>query len=471
MTIKNILDEIANESSTNQKMVILAKYKDNELLQQVLYQALSKRVKFYIKQIPECTQALSPFNTLEDALRQIKVLSDRKVTGYDAINHLKSTLGSLLIDDAYVIERIIEKDLKIGMGRSNVNKVIPNLIEKTPYQGAKPYDERLAKKIFEEYKYAYSDIKMDGRYANAIIQGGEVEFESRQGETTFIPQNSLLVKELSTFEDGVLNGELTMVGLDRYTANGIIASIIDIEGRGKTGDRSDEETAKKIKAFEKKHGSFKDNVDKIRYTVWDSITLDDYFNKKSDIPYRKRLKYLYQISPLMNCTRVNIVERKKVYSYNEAMTHFQEALQRGLEGTILKAPLATWKDGKPNWQVKMKLEMNVDLRVVSFDYGDEGTKNENVYSRINLESSCGRLKTTASNMTENMMDYITENGDELVGTIVEITCSGLSQNSDGNWSTLHPRFSELRTDKDTCDSLQSAQAIEDMAKGLSKILA
>ena len=32
MSIKEILDEIAAESSTNQKMVILAKYKDNELL-------------------------------------------------------------------------------------------------------------------------------------------------------------------------------------------------------------------------------------------------------------------------------------------------------------------------------------------------------------------------------------------------------------------------------------------------------
>ena len=469
MTIKDILDEIANESSTNQKMVILKKYKDNELLKKVLYMALSKRVKFFLKQIPEYTPTFNPFNTLEDALRQIQVIADRKVTGYDAINHLKSTLQSLTADDAYVIERIIEKDLKIGMGRTFINKVIPDLIEKTPYQGAKPYDERLAEKIFEEYRYAYSDIKMDGRYANAIIQNGEVELESRQGETTFIPSDSLLIKELSTFDDGVLNGELTMVGLDRYTANGIIASIIDIEeGRDK---RSAKETEAKISAFEKKNGPYKENVDKIRYTVWDSITLDDYFNKKSEIPYRKRLKYLYQISPLMQCSRVSIVERKKVYSYEDAIVHFQDALQRGLEGTILKAPLATWKDGKPNWQVKMKLEMNVDLRIVGFKYGEKGTKNESVISTLNVESSCGLLKTNPSGMDEAMMKYVTENQDKLLGSVVEIRCCGLSQNSDGDWSTLHPSVVELRDDKDTCDSLQSAQAIEDMAKGLTKILA
>jgi hypothetical protein len=53
MTIKQIFDEIANEPGTNAKMDILAKYKDNELLKKVLYLVNSKRVKFYIKQIPE----------------------------------------------------------------------------------------------------------------------------------------------------------------------------------------------------------------------------------------------------------------------------------------------------------------------------------------------------------------------------------------------------------------------------------
>ena len=59
MKIKEIFDEIANESSTNEKMNILSKYKDNELLIQVLYLANSKRIKFYIKQIPEYFQITS----------------------------------------------------------------------------------------------------------------------------------------------------------------------------------------------------------------------------------------------------------------------------------------------------------------------------------------------------------------------------------------------------------------------------
>lgn len=471
MTIKTIFDEISETRGDKAKMEVLRKYKDNELLQEVLYQIKSKKIKFFISQIPSFTPLTGKApNSLEWALGQLKEISSRKITGHNAINHLRMVLESVSADDAFIIDRIIDKDPKNGLGTTYINKIIPNLIEKTPYQGAKSYSEKLTRAIFTKFGYAYSDVKMDGRYANAIIQNGEVELESRQGLKTFISADSMLIKELSMFPDGVLNGELTMVGMDRHTSNGIIASIVDIEGRGKSGDRSDAETAKKLIDFEKKRGSFKDAVAKIRYTIWDSITLDDYFNKKSNIEYVDRLDFLYNKTPLNRCTRVAIVERKKVYSFPEAMTHFQEMLLRGEEGTILKAPTATWKDGKPTWQVKMKLEMSIDLRVIGFEFGEVGSKNEHRYSTINLETSCGTLKTNPSGMTEAMMNDITARADELIGTIVEIRCCGLSQNSKGEWSTHHPSVVELRDDKMTCDSLITAQEIEDMAKGLKQII-
>ena len=148
------------------------------------------------------------------------------------------------------------------------------------------------------------------------------------------------------------------------------------------------------------------------------------------------------------------------------MEHFLDALERGLEGTILKSATAGWKDGKPTTQVKMKLEMSVDLKIVGFEYGNEGTKNVDVISRLLTESSCGLLKTKPSGMSEEMMQHVTDNQDELMGTIVEVRCCGLSQNSKGEWSLAHPSVVELRSDKDTCDSLGSAREVEEMAKSL-----
>lgn len=468
VTIKEIFDEIANESSTNQKMVILGKYKDDELLKRVIYLACSKRIKFYIKQIPPYVSESWSIKDLDWALQSLDVIISRKITGGEASAWLGKILASLKPDDSYIIERIIDKDCKIGMGTSNINKVIKDIIEKTPYQGAKPFTEELARKLFKSphvKKYGVrSDIKMDGRYGNGIVMGNEAEMVSRQGEPTHVG-NATFMRELAQFPDCVLNGELTIDGLDRYTANGIVASIVDIEG--KREERGEKETNLKIEAFSKKHGNYLESVHNIRYTVWDMITTDEYFDKTSSRPYHERRRALRKMLEAFEPTRISLVESKLVYSYEDAVKHFQEALSRGLEGTIIKDTNGAWKDGKPTWQIKMKLEINIDLKIVGFNYGTKGTKNEFVISSLNVESSDGIVKTSPAGMNEEMMKHVTENQDTLLGTIVEVKSCGLSSDSSNNYSLLHPVFKNLRVgDKDYADSLGDIIAIENAAKAL-----
>lgn len=474
--IKQIFDEIAAESSTNRKVEILSKYKDNELLKEVLYKACSKRVKFYIKQIPEYTSIGQPYS-LEQAIVKIEDFSTRALTGNAAIGYLQKLLMGLPKDDAYVLERIIEKDCRINMGTSLINKVFPKLIEETPYMGAKSYDIKLVKKLFEKGKKAFSQVKMDGRYANSIIRSGEAELESRQGEPTVLVaidgegkiRDAKFIQELKRLDDCVLNGELTIPGIPRYISNGIIASLVSIGKKIKDGENVDKEISK----FEKEHQMiYETALDSIVYTVWDTITVEEYFDAKSSTPYAMRFLNLQDIldfiekphealNPLKN---IKLIENKVVSSFDEAMEHFQEMLNRGEEGTILKAEDGTWKDGKPNWQVKCKLEMDVDLKIVGFNYGTG--KNANVISSINVTSSDGLVNTKPTGIDEKMMKYITENQDKLMNTILEVECSGLSRDGNGNYALLHPRFKKLRDDKNTCDSLESIKQIEAMAKGL-----
>jgi hypothetical protein len=468
MTIKNIFDEIANESSTNEKMAILSKYKDNELLKRVLYLANSKRIKFYIKQIPEYTKYDgNPTTTLARSLELLLQITDRSLVG----NNLRADLSLLLSlsepDDAYIIERIIDKDCKIGMGTSNMNKVFPKLIEDTPYMGAKSFSEELARKIFtKKSKYGhYSQLKMDGRYCNAIVRSGDVELESRQGEPTTIA-GALFLTELTQFDDCVLNGELTIKGITRYESNGIIASLVSIGKKKVDG----QDVTKEIAAFEEKHGDYQAALDSIRFTVWDMITIDEYFAAKSSRTYTERWGKLWatlNIDSSIACTMIETVETKMVHTYEEAIQHFQDMLAKGEEGTILKSGDGAWKDGKPNWQVKMKLEMDVDLKIVGFNLGTKGTKNENVISSVTAESSDRLVRTRPQGMDEKLMQYVTDNQDKLLGTILEVKCSGLSSDSSGNYALLHPVFKGLRTDEKTvADSLEDIKKNEAMIKGL-----
>ena len=114
-----------------------------------------------------------------------------------------------------------------------------------------------------------------------------------------------------------------------------------------------------------------------------------------------------------------------------------------------------------------EVEITLDLRITGFNYGTPGTKNENLISSLNVETEDGLLKTSPGGIAEADMEYITENQDELMGKLVEVKCSGLSKDSEGNWACLHPVFVKIRDDKNEGDTLESARQIEKMAKGLS----
>ena len=86
---------------------------------------------------------------------------------------------------------------------------------------------------------------------------------------------------------------------------------------------------------------------------------------------------------------------------------------------------------------------------------------------FDLVSECGLLKTTARGVKESEMEEFTEMGDDLKGMIIETRSCGLSQNSKGEWSLMHPSVVVLRGDKDSCDTLESAKEIQEMAKTLA----
>jgi len=469
-TIKSIFDEISAEPGTNAKLEILKKYKDNELLKSVLYQAISKRVKFYIKQIPDF-QYTGDDKGLEWALEELSRLSSREFTGAAATNHIRHILGSVNPEDQYIVERIIDKDPKIGMGSSQINKVIKNLIERTNYMGAIPFDEKKVKSIFQSGNCGISEVKADGRYCNVVIRGGDIELVSRQGEPTTIISGKL-IDELSCFEDCVLNGELVLENIKREVSNGLITSIIDISEKLLSEDVEENKKAQKsIDTMFKKHGLvFEELLDKIKFIVWDILDIDDYFTNISSVKRIDRLNKLKNSVESKKVEMISVVEYKIVNSYEEAIGHFSEVLSRGEEGTILKSFDGLWKHGKHSYQIKMKVEFDLDLKIVGFNYGNEGTKNENLISSVTCESSCGKLSTRAQGISEDLMDYITENQESLLGTIITVKCNGLSSNREGGNSVLYPTLKELRNDKVDADSFEDCVKIDVAAKGLKVII-
>ena len=475
MHILDLFEKIRATNKKSEKITLLSANKDLPFLKDVIYLAHSPRVKFYIRAIPAYKTGKRLGMDLSFALVYLKDIRSRAITGSEAIERFKEILEATSLQDAEIIKLIIGKNLKIGMD-SSINEVYPGLIEESPYQGASSYSKSKFLKLFENakkddaYPYVISQIKADGTYRNAILSDGDIILESRQGELSYFPEDIPLYDDLheimGIFNQYVVTGELVLsCEPDRPKANGIITSIMkyyqDLESR------PDKENSGILKKFEEKHGNMGVYLQALEMHVWDLIPADDFVNGSCNTPYETRFDQISCAISAIGLTHVKVVETKHVQTPEQALEHYSSAQARGLEGTIVKSASAGWKSGKPTYQVKLKLEMELDLKIVGFKYGTPGTKNEDWISVLELESSCGKLSTAPGGMKEDLMKYVTANMDKLKGTIVSIKCNGITNTAKG-YSTMHPSIVELRTDKKIANSLDECLEIEKSVKTLTK---
>jgi len=466
MQILGILDEIANNSSKNFKLDMLKENANNEVFKYVCQLAYCPVTQFYIKQIPEVTEHEGSL-TLESGLIFLSKLSSRELTGHAAKDHLALILKGLSEEDAIVLKRVVLKDLRAGFSESSINKAMgKGTIKETPYMGAVSYGAKKVDKLFNKHNRVFSEVKMDGRYSNVKITEDSVFMESRGGKPTPLGNvfDSLQVVRQIYGSDIVLNGELIIPDMDRYTSNGAIASLISINNKALEGKIN----LKEVEKFEKKYNCNVDMMaERIVLVVWDYLPLVDYDKGVFDLVRELRMSQLEDMVREANLPNLKFVEYKEVSNVGEAMAHFKDLLNRGEEGTILKGGEGYWKDGKPTFQVKFKLEMNVDLKIIGFNYGTKGTKNEHVISSVDVQSSDGLLTTSPTGIDEKTMKMLTENQETLLGTILEVKCSGLSSNSKGEYALLHPVYLRLReAEKTEADSLEQIKENENMIKEL-----
>jgi len=484
MSIHAILTEIASTSSTLEKQAILDKNKDNALFQKVLKYAYDNSMVYYVKVIPKYVPNESPKTELEDGLNILKDMSDRIVTGKEAMDTLIGVLINMSPNDRDVIHRIIAKDLKCGIGDKQINKANPGLIPTFGYQGALPFDKKAVEKLFASNDLVESDVKADGRFVSLIVseesckkQGNlnGIKMLSRQGKPSFLNNTELLIdvrevasncQDFAKLEtDGiVLTGELIMLdGTSRYTANGIISSLVSITEKQSDGIDVSKEVAK----FVKEQGmTLEDAAKKIHVKVWDYVPLSVYLNggvypkKRGD-----RLEILERAIGMAEPEYIHLIEYKMVSTYEEAMDHFSELIGRGEEGTILKNINAPWKSGKSKENLKLKLEVHTELKIVGFNEG----RNRYVGQLGSLicESSDGLLACDPFGFSDSQRIEMWESRDFYMGKIVEVKANGISKDVDGNYSLLHPIFIQVRTDKVGADSLEDIKRIQNMVLGLS----
>lgn len=439
MTLHQIIQALANEPSTNKKLEILKAHQDNELLKNYFKLALDPTINYFIK-----VNSLPPSNgtnadlTLDDIQAVYIHLAKRQITGNSAREYVNQILANLNPDSQILLMNMINRDPKCNVGESLSNKCWKGLIPEYPYMRC-----CLLKDVkIENFNWkngVLSQLKADGMFCNVSKDpDGNVQLMSRNGSVFDITKFSQIVGHINRCirSDTVTHGELLVkrdgTVLPREIGNGILNSVL-------------------------KGGSFEWN-DEPHLVVWDQIPLSASVPGGSyNVPYYDRG---YDLQCQILDSDIDFIESKPVFSFEQAIDHYQEVILRGQEGTIFKDPDAIWKDTTSKQQVKLKIEVDVDLKIIGFTEGKG--KNASTFGSVTTMTDDGLLEVNVSGFKDKAQkgimtrQQINEIRDDLIGTIMTVRSNGIMKPSKNNqqYSLFLPRFVEFRSDKTKADTLE-----------------
>lgn len=442
----SIIEAIASTSSKNEKVATLMLHAGNEMLKRVLEYAYNPFNTYGINALPDKTES----GTDEFDSKVWLVLDSLKIrflTGNQARDAVQGELNRLTDDAAELLRRIIRKDMRAGFSASTINKVWKGLIPEFSYQRCSlPKDVDL-----DSFRWdlgVFSQEKADGMFFNLDHDGTSLSLRTRQGnELPLGPFAHILeVVECYILPHTQTHGEIRVVRdgkfLPREVGNGMLNSVL--EG-----------------------GQFEPGCTP-HFAVWDQIPLSSAIKKgRCETPYAKRLGSLsYQVSLISKPFRpfISVIPTRLVRSLKEAYRHSSELMKQGKEGTVIKDPLAPWADGTSKYQVKLKLEFEVDLEVIAIEPGAVGTKNEGRAGALRCRTSDDLLQVSVAIKNEKMRDHVDAHSEEWKGKIVPVVANDIMLPSPS--SDLHslflPRLAEAnyRKDKVEADSLERVFAIK-----------
>jgi ATP-dependent DNA ligase len=147
---------------------------------------------------------------------------------------------------------------------------------------------------------------------------------------------------------------------------------------------------------------------------------------------------------------IGLVQSYTVASMEEAQELYQKKLAEGEEGLVLKDPKGPWEDKRVKHQVKMKAELEADLRVTGFLPGTG--KFEGKIGSLLVESADGKVKSAVgTGLDDEERSYAAA---EFLSKIVAVKYNALiTDKKTGQKSLFLPVFVEIRDDKKVADTI------------------
>ncbi|MFA0823425.1 MAG: ATP-dependent DNA ligase [Methanomethylovorans sp.] len=412
------------------------------------------------------------------------------------IKHLQYLFNSASPDEVGYIARLAIEDMRIGVGEGIVRDAIAKafdvpvesversymltndmgLVAVTAKEGGNDALLNLGLKVGRPIKLMLAQVtpdietaikdlgivaaewKFDGARVQIHKNGDEITLYSRRLEniTDSLPDIVSAVKKAVKANSAILDGE---------------AVAIDEDGRPKPFQEI-------LKRFRRKY----DVENKVRHIPL-TLNLFDimYLEGESliELPLQKRREFL--VSSVENSDLVRVDNQLITSEISEINSMYEQALQAGHEGIMLKNPDSPYSPGKrgKNWLKKKPVMETLDLVVVGAEWGyGRRTSFLGSYALACHDPDTGRflpVGKVATGISDEQLSELTELFKEHIisesGTVVEIRPHVLfevafeeiqkSTNYESGYALRFPRLVRVRDDK-SIEEVDTLERLEDM---------
>lgn len=438
---KDFVDELKIDNSKNYKLSILEKYKDNESVKYFLDfvynpfittglsdKKLNKNIDLFpVSLFDDDNINESSWGTMWLDYPEDKVIFEyvkEHNTGRDGdIRTVQNFKKCHLKKQTHLLDlfdKIITKNLQLGIDSKSINKILPNFIPTFNVMLANKYFDKPEVVAGKEFAIT---TKIDGGRIVAIKENGSVRFFTRQGQ------------EYEGLVD--LKAELENIANDNFVLDGeLVAMNTSKEDTYKT-------TMKLSRTKDKeKHG--------LKMLVFDWLLLDDFKKQHCTLPYTTRrmmlrtlfysteLKYFELLPILYQGSDINMISKL-----------LDEQVSKGEEGVMINITDALYEFKRSNVLLKVKKMQTLDLEVVDYFEGSDSFKD--MLGGFVVRYKDNNLVRVGSGFDLELRKEIWTHPQDYIGKIIEVQYFEETKNANGGLSIRFPVFKDIRSDKSEPD--------------------
>ena len=418
----NIVKQLRETSGTNDKIVLLRRNCNNELLRKVLRYTYDTDLKYGVqKKSIVMRTGESKWNSLFemlDELAESNINDSLKRNVGRFINNLETE------DEKELVTKILLKNLDVGLNVKNINKGMKGLIVSHDIMKGSSWDGSLNSEV------AVS-LKLDGIRCSWLIKDGKAIAKTRQNKIIQgMNELTKAIEEVFGEQDLFVDGELLATNKEGL---------------------SSEDLFKKTSAIVNSKGLKKD----LTFVAFDIVSLEDYNNKSNSTPFLERREQLECYVGLKN----ELVKLAPMYFITDSIDRIYEKLDEvvkdNCEGLMLNKINGFYEFKRTKQLLKVKKFNEGDVLVTDILEG-EG-RLEGTLGKVEVQFKYkGDIYTNniGSGFSDEEREYYWEHKEELIGKVVTIKYFEITKNEQGGFGFRFPTWKGkeyIRFDKNGID--------------------